>query len=296
MSSDTVTKLSAVMADYPHTLPLKNGQIRSDKVAFDFTEMKPVTKAFKPMVREQRFDVSELALATFLQARAYNKPLVLLPATVMGRFQHGCMLHNAERGKLTPSDLVGRRVGVRAYSQTTGVWLRGILQNDYGVDVSRVHWITFEDAHVVEYKDPADVERAAADKDMTKMLQDGELDAAVYGAAMPDDPRLQSVVPDPDEAARAWYDKHGVVPVNHMIVMTAALAQSRPDLVAEIYRMLCEGKKIAGLPHATGIDTIPFGYEANRPAIELMTSYMLQQGLIADRAAIDDILAKKLRV
>jgi len=283
MSSHTVTTLSAVIADYPHTMPLKNGQIRSDMVALDFTEMKPVTKAFKPMVREQRFDVSELALATFLQAKAYNKPLVMLPATVMGRFQHGCMLHNAERGKLTPSGLAGRRVGVRAYSQTTGVWLRGILQNDYGVDLNRVHWVTFEDAHVAEYRDPAGVERAADDKNLTKMLQDGELDAAIYGSDMPDDPRLQSVIPDPDQAARAWYDKHGVVPVNHMIVVTEALAKSRPDLVTEIYRMLCDGKKAAGLSRPSEVDTIPFGYEANGPAIALMTSYMLQQGLIVDR-------------
>lgn len=296
MSSDTVTAtLSAVIGDYPHTVPLKNGQIRSDVVTLDFTEMKPVTKAFKPMVREQRFDVSELALATFLQAKAYNKPLVLLPATVMGRFQHGCMLHNAERGKLTPSDLAGRRVGVRAYSQTTGVWLRGILQNDYGVDLSRVQWVTFEDAHVAEYKDPAGVERAADDKNMTKMLQDGELDAAIYGSDMPDDPRLQSVVPDPDAAAQAWYGKHGVVPVNHMVVMTGALAKSRPDVVSEIYRMLCDGKKAIGLPRATRIDTIPFGYEANRPAIEMMLSYMLQQGLLSDRVIIDDVLATKTK-
>ena len=285
MMSDIAT-LSAVMADYPHTLPLKNGQIRSDRLALDFTEMKPVTKAFKPMVREQRFDVSELALATFLQAKAYGKPLVLLPATVMGRFQHGCMLHNAERGKLTPSDLAGRRVGVRAYSQTTGVWLRGILQNDYSVEIGRVRWVTFEDAHVAEYKDPLGAERAGADKNMTKMLLEGELDAAIYGSEMPDDPRLRSVIPDPEAAAQAWHDKHGVVPVNHMVVVTQALAASRPDLVAEIYRMLCEGKKAAG--GAARIDTIPFGYEANRPAIELMTTYMLQQGLIADRAAIDE--------
>ena len=292
MSSHTVTTLSAVIADYPHTMPLKNGQIRSDMVALDFTEMKPVTTAFKPMVREQRFDVSELALATFLQARAHNKPLVLLPATVMGRFQHGCMLHNVERGKLTPAGLVGRRVGVRAYSQTTGVWLRGILQNEYGVDLDRVHWVTFEDAHVAEYKDPADVERAAEDKKMTRMLQEGELDAAIYGSDMPDDPRLQSVIAEPDKAARAWYEKHGVVPVNHMIVVTDALAKSRPDLVTEIYRMLCDGKKAAGLPRPSEIDTIPFGHEANRPVIELMTSYMLQQGLISDRLPIDNIWAK----
>src|SRR5258708_2361731 len=134
MSVDTeVTTLSAAFDDYPHTLPLKRGEIKSPRVAFTFSDVKPANRFFKPMVRELKFDVSEMAIATYVQAKAYGKPLVLIPATMMGRFQHGTILCRAAR-PITPADLPGKRVGVRAYSQTTAVWVRGILQNDYGVD------------------------------------------------------------------------------------------------------------------------------------------------------------------
>ena len=166
-------------------------------MAFHFTEINPVNRAFMPMAREQKFDLSEMAIVTYLQAKAYGKPLMLLPATMMGRFQHGTMLYNSERGTLRPEDLAGRRVGVRAFSQTTGVWIRGILWKDYGLDLDKVQWVTFEDAHVAEYRDPPGVERAAAGKDITKMLIDGELDAAIFGGAMPSEPQLKSVIPDP---------------------------------------------------------------------------------------------------
>ncbi len=146
------TTLRIAIGDYPHTLPLKRGAIVSPWLKLDFVEVKPMHKAFKPMVREHAYDASEMALVTYLQAKAHNKGLLLLPAAMLARFQHGCMLYNAERGKLTPANLPGCRIGVRAYSQTTGAWLRGILQNDYGVDVDRAQWVTFEDAHVAEAK------------------------------------------------------------------------------------------------------------------------------------------------
>ena len=154
---------------------------------------------------------------------------------------------------------------MRAYSQTTGAWIRGIVENDYGVDMSRVQWVTFEDAHVAEYREPAGVIRARADQDMTKMLIDGELDAAIYGAELPQDPQLQSVIPDPQAAARAWYGKHGVVPVNHMVVVTEEIARAKPKAVVELYRMLEASKKAAGLPAAGQIDTVPFGKRPTGP-------------------------------
>ena len=131
MANDGKTTLRIAIGDYPHTLPLKRGEITSPWLKLDFVEVKPMHKAFKPMVREHAYDASEMALVTYLQAKAYNKGLRLLPAAMLARFQHGCMLYNAERGKLDPADLPGCRVGVRSYSQTTGAWLRGILQNDY---------------------------------------------------------------------------------------------------------------------------------------------------------------------
>ena len=283
------TTLRIAIGDYPHTLPLKRGEITSPWLKLDFVEVKPAHKAFKPMVREHAFDASEMALVICLQAKAYNKGLKLLPATMLGRFQHGAMLYNAERGKLSPADLAGRRIGVRSYSQTTAAWLRGILANDYGVDLSRVEWVTFEDGHVAEAKDPAGVVRARPDQDITQMLIDGELDAAIYGAAMPKDPRLQSVVPDPDAAARAWYGEHGVVPVNHMVVVTDSLARSNPEAVAELYRLLEAGKKAAGGAAGGSADTVPFGRDATRPSIEMLISYAVQQQLIPHPLTIDEL-------
>ena len=289
MANGGETTLRIAIGDYPHTLPLKRGEIASPSLKLDFVEVKPMHKAFKPMVREHAYDASEMALVTYLQAKAFNKGLKLLPAAMLARFQHGCMLFNAERGKLDPASLPGCRVGVRSYSQTTGAWLRGILQNDYAVDMSRVHWVTFEDAHVAEAKDPPGAIRAPADQDMTKMLIDGELDAAIYGAELPKDPRLQSVIPDPETAARAWYGQHGLVPVNHMVVVTDTLARSNPQAMAELYRMLEAGKAASGRPAAGEIDTAPFGKDANRPCLELLVTYAVQQRLIPRRFAVDEL-------
>jgi 4,5-dihydroxyphthalate decarboxylase len=289
IAAEKVETLNACFGNYPQTQALKNGDIKSDRVAFTFTEVNPINKAFLMMVRQEKFDVSEMAIATYLQAKAYGKPLVLLPATMMGRFQHGTMLYNSERGTVTPENLAGRRVGVRAFSQTTGVWLRGILWKDYGVDLGKVHWVTFEDAHVTEYRDPPGVERAADGKDITKMLLEGELDAAIFGGVIPADPRLKSVIPDPDAAAQDWYKKYGVVPVNHMVVVKSSLAQSDPGAVREVFRMLLASKTAAGLPKPGAIDTIPFGFDAVRPALDLMSSYALEMKIIPRRYSVEEL-------
>jgi 4,5-dihydroxyphthalate decarboxylase len=283
-----ITTLRIAIGDYPHTLPLKRGDITSPVLKLDFVEVKPMHTAFKPMVRELAYYSSELSLVTYLQEKEQNKGLTLLPAAMLARFQHGTVLYNTERGKMGPSDLRGKRIGVRSYSQTTAVWIRGIIENDYGVDLSRVQWVTFEDGHVAEAKDPPGVIRAEKGKDITRMLIDGELDAAIYGAAMPDDPRLQSVIANPDAEAKAWFGKHRLVPVNHMVVVTDDLAKSKPEAVAELYRMLAAGRAAAGQP-AGGIDTAPFGKDANRPCLELLISYAVQQGLLARRPSVDEL-------
>jgi 4,5-dihydroxyphthalate decarboxylase len=289
MTAQQPTTLRIALGDYPHTAALKNGTMESGSLRFDFADIRPVYKAFGPMVREQSFDVSEMAINTYLQAKANGKPVVLLPAVMLGRFQHNCMLYNSERGKLTPADLPGRRVGVRSWAQTTGVWLRGILANDYGVDMDRVRWVTFEDAHVTECRDPPGVERAAPDQNLTQMVLDGELDAGIFGAELPTDPRLCSIIPDPEAAVAAWHAKHQVVPINHMVVVTAALSHARPDLVREVYRMLQDGKKAAGLPKSGSLDVNPFGVEACRPALDMIIKYSVQQRLIPRRFEVAEL-------
>ena len=287
-------RLHTLLADYPNTLALKKGDVRSPLVAFDFADIKVANQGFKPMVREQKFDAGELAIVTYLQAKLYGKPYVLLPAVVMGRGQHHTIAYNAERGALHPSDLPGRRVGVRAYSQTTGVWLRGILQNDYGVDIGRVTWVTFEEPHLAEFKDPPNVDRQPAGKVMLDMLLAGEIDAAIVGDKLPDDPRVKYLIPDPHAAAQAWAKKHGFSPVNHFFVVHEKVARSRPDVLKEIFRLLGESKKAAKL--SVDPDPLPMGLAAVRNALELIIDYAVQQRLIPRPFTIDELFDDTTRV
>lgn len=276
------------LGSYPHTAPLKSGSVRSPNIAFDFTELHPAHLAFKPMVREQKFDVCEMAIVTYLQAKSFGKPMVLLPAVMLGRFQHHCMLYDSTRGTIGPADLAGHRVGVRAYTQTTGAWLRGILANDYGVPSESVQWVTFEDAHVAEYRDPPGVERASG-KSLEAMLHAGEIDAAIFGAEIPDDARLRSVIPNPEAAAQAWHRKYGVVPINHMVVVSQALSQTRPDVVRGVYDLLLRAKHTAAPVPSGSIDFWPFGVEACRPALAMIIDYALEQRLIPRRFSVDEL-------
>jgi 4,5-dihydroxyphthalate decarboxylase len=289
IATEKIETLSACIGTYPHTAALKNGKIKSERVALNFTEVSPVNRAFLMMVREQKFDVCEMAIVTYLQAKAFGKPLMLLPATTLGRFQQSALLYNSERGTMRVEDLPGRRVGVRAFSQTTGVWIRGILWKDYGLDLNKVKWVTFEDAHVAEYRDPPGVERAAAGKDITKMLLDGELDAAIFGGEMPTDPRLKSVIADSDAAGKDWYNKYGTVPLNHMVVVKDHISKSNPGIVREVFRMLLDSKKAAGLPKPGAIDFVPFGFDSVKPALDLMSSYALEMKIIPRRYSVEEL-------
>src|SRR5437588_11857784 len=223
MATATKLKLHTMLGNYPITKPLKSGAVRSDLVDFDFVEVKVANNLFKQVVRDAKYDVAELAIVTYLQAKAHGKPYVLLSAVLVSRGQHHTIAYNAERGALKPSDLAGKRVGVRAYTVTTGTWVRGILASDYGVDLDKVEWITFEDPHVAEYRDPTFVKRAPPGKELVQMLLDGELDAAVVGDKLPD-PRLKQLIPDADAAALQWARVHGGVPINHMVVVRKELS------------------------------------------------------------------------
>ena len=224
-------RLRTLLGDHPGTAALKNGSIRSDLVEFDFAQYSPTNKGFKPMVREGAFDVSEMAIVTYLMAKSFEKPMVPLPDVVLARFQHGHALYNAKKGKLAPRDLNGKRVGIRSFTTTTGAWLRGILANDYGVDLDSIDWVTFEDAHVAEFVDTT--KRAAAGKQIIQMLIDGELDAVLGEKS--DHPDLRPLFADVAGEEKAWFARHGVRPINHM-VGTAQCAFAHPTIIASASR------------------------------------------------------------
>src|SRR4029077_7529533 len=273
MATATKLKLHTMLGNYPNTKALKSGAVRSDLIDFDFVEVKVAHNLFKQVVRDAKYDVAELAIVTYLQAATFGKPYVLLPAVLVSRGQHHTIAYNADRGVLKPSDLAGKRVGVRAYTVTTGTWVRGLLASDYGVDLDKVEWITFEDPHVAEYRDPDIVKRAPPGKELVQMLLDGEVDAAVVGDKLPD-PRLRHLIPDADAAARKWAQSHGGVPINHMVVLREDIARSRPDVAKELFRLLLPSKRAGKVPsEGTALDPLRFGVAACRPTLEIIIDY-----------------------
>src|SRR5262245_537778 len=247
LTTSSPVSLYSLLGNHAGTDALKGGRVSSSLVTFDFADVKVINTQFKAVVRELKYDFAELAIATYLQGREYGKPYVLLPATIMGRGQHHTIFYNADRGTLTPSDLNGKRVGVRAYTVTTGMWVRGILAGDHDVDLQSITWITFEEPHLGEYRDPRNVERAPAGKELKQMLLDGEVDAAILGDAA-EQGSLKHLFPAHSGEAQRWARAHGGVPINHMAVIRSEIAESRPDVVREVYRLLKESRAAAALP------------------------------------------------
>ena len=287
MSHDSnLLTLRTLLGNYPNTLALKNGEMSPSGLVFDFADVKVPNTAFKDVVRHLKYDVAELAIVTYLQAKAHGKPLVLLPAVVVGTPPHPFLVYNSERGQISPANLEGRRVGIRAYSVTTATWIRGILQNDHGVNLDRIKWVTFEDPHVAEYRDPATAERAPEGKKLLDMLLDGEIDAGVVGGPDLRDDRLQPVIANPGEAAQTWCQEKAL-PINHMLVVKETLAESNPAAIREIFRVLRESKARAEATAA--LDPLQFGLTKIRRSLELVIEYSAQQKLIPRSVEVDDL-------
>jgi 4,5-dihydroxyphthalate decarboxylase len=284
------TRLCTLLGDYPVTRAIKGGEIESPDLAFDFAPVRVPNAAFKRVVRDLEFDLAELAIVTFLLARAHGKPLALLPAVVTARFQHPLLIYNSERGPLAPEGLAGRRVGLRSYSVTTAAWVRGILAGEHGVSPESVNWVAFEESHVAEYRDPQNVTRAGAGKELIAMLLEGEIDAAVVGER-PSDPRLQTVIPDPAAAAQAWHRRTGALQINHVLVIKDVVAGTRGGAVDEILRLFAESKRAAGLPAPGTLDMNPIGREANRCNLEAAIDCVFRQGMIPRRFEPEELYA-----
>ncbi len=289
MSDAQATRISLKtnLADSPVAMAMKDGRVTSPLVTLDFCGPKTAHDGFKPMIRDQAFDAGELAIVTYLQAKAYGKPLVMLPAPMVGRFQHHCIGFNSELGHLDPKDIEGRRVGVRTYAQTTGLWVRGILQHEYGVDLDKVTWMTIDESHLAEYEDPANCQQLPAGSSIAQMMLDGELAAAILGNDMPKDARVQTLVPDPMAAARAWYQREGVLPINHVFAIHEDISRKRPDVVREIFRMIVESRKHA--PESALATLPPIGLEANRKGLEMAIDWSFEQKIIPRKFSVDEL-------
>jgi 4,5-dihydroxyphthalate decarboxylase len=292
---DTVT-LRAAIANYPHVHALKSGAVQSDQIDWRFEEIANITRAFRRMVRTLDFDLCEIALTTLAQARAFDIPIIGLPIVVMRGFHHASLVCPNRSAITGPKDLRGKRVGVRAWSQTTGVWVRGILRDEYGIDHRNIDWVTAEDAHVAGYVDPPNVRRMKPGQDLASMLIAGDIDAGIALSGLAPD-AVRPVISNADQEAAQWFAKAGVYPANHLLCVKTSLTKDHPWLVDAVTALCRSAKHAASEPSIearfapiVGNNVLPYGLEANRRSIEMCLRYAAEQGLIPDQMDIAQVV------
>lgn len=289
MAGTHMIRLHALMGSYPKTEALKSGTLKVDGAELDFAPIDEAMKGFKGAVRELKYDVCELALSTFLQARSVGKPFLLLPFVMNGKFHHGSLLRRAD-DRFSAHELNGRRVAMRSYSQTTPTWVRGFLMDDFGVEIDAVKWLVKDDGHVAECKDPPWVARMEGDKDLVQALADGDVDAILFSAKPAGDDRIATVLDDPKAEAQAWAARNNAVPINHMVTMRKELADARPDIVRAVYKALIASRRIAEGDPPPGVRALePRGFANVESALQIGIRYAVAQGLIPKAFSTDEL-------
>ena len=305
--------LKIAIGTYGLTQALKERAVRSERIAFEPVEVQPITRAMRRMARELEFDVCEMAFTTYLCAKAAGKPFTAIPAFVTRNFHHWAVWHNVKAGIKTPKDLEGRRVGVnRGYTVTTGLWVRGILASEYGVDLGKITWVATDDEHVAEYKAPANVDYSLRGKDLGALLAAREIDVGI-GDIKSDSPDVQQLIPDARQAGFAYYRKTGIYPVNHGIVVKDAILAANPWLAEELFRLFKASKDVylarlaqgsertpadqTALALQTGVggDPFPFGVAANRKALEAISRFCAEQRVTPTAYTPDELFAPSTR-
>ncbi|MDH7637734.1 ABC transporter substrate-binding protein [Sphingomonas oryzagri] len=316
--------LKIAIGTAPHTADLKNGTVPIDGVAADFVEVTPIIGAFRRMVRSLEFDVCEMAPTTYMIAREHGSPFTALPIFLHRFFHHDGILCRDGSGIRSPADLAGRKVGVRAFTVTTGVWKRGIMKDDYGLDASGVTWVVDDEEAVPGLTLPPNVVRDPAGRSLVAQWQAGDLDAAFTGAAgigrqgAPDANWSQGANPPQPVAAHDLFD-HGfdrasdfyrrtrIYPHHGLLVVKDSILAEHPWVARSLFDAALAAKapflaqvdtpeggdaeiqRYRQLATVVGSDPLPYGVDANRPSIDALIDYAADQGLLKRKPDVSDL-------
>jgi 4,5-dihydroxyphthalate decarboxylase len=303
-------RLKTVTRTQGNNAALKDGTISPRGIAFDFEEVDPLIRAFRRMVRGLEYDVCEMAFTTYLCAREHGKRFTALPIFLVRGFHHGAIMGNKVPGIVEPEALEGRKVGVnRGYTVTTGVWARGILATEHGVDLDRVTWVLSGDEHVAEYQPPANVVALEPGQDLGRLLARGDLAAAIGIDA--GDPDVVPLIPDAEEAGFEALRRRGHYPINHLVVVKDELLEANPDLAPAIFEAFAAAKNLyverlrggaietptpidrmhQRVLEITGRDPLPYGVEPNRAMIEELIDHAVAQRILERRPSVEALFA-----
>ena len=311
--------LKIAVADYPHTAAVRNGAIPIEGVEAEIVTVQPQIAAFRRMVRQVEFDVCELAPTTYIIARAYGAPFVALPVFVLRRFHHSGLLVRPDSGIKTPKDLEGRKVGVRAYSVTTGVWTRAVLIDEYGLDSSKVTWVVDDEEHVTQLKLPSNVIHTPPGRSLADMMADGELTAGFHGNAgvgrsgSPTDgwktveAHYPDLFPDAEALEADWYARTGIYPMHGTLVVKDSILAQFPWVAQSLFQAFSRAKdewlqrldsgaansasdqKYGKLRKIVGHDPLPYGMAANLKTIEALAATAFKQKLTPRAMRVEEL-------
>ena len=298
--------LKLAVGNYGHTRALREGRLAPSGTSWELVEVNPISQSFFKFVPTIELDVAEMVLSMYLCARPFYHGFTAIPVFPVRQFHHGGVVYHVNSGIKTPKDLEGKRVGVRTYTVSRGVWARGVLAHVYGVDVSKVTWVVEDDDHLPEYKLPANVEMVKGQDTVEQMVARGDLDAAI-GAGQQDAPDLRPLVPDPAPAEAQWFRETGIYPMNHTVVVRDTVLQEQPELAGAIFQSFRAAKEEAlgrmrggaeltpqertlqNLTTVVGPDPLPYGVANNRNALAFAIQIAHEQGIIADQPSVEEL-------
>lgn len=301
-----MTPLKTAIGTYGATKPLKEGRVPTNGMTLEYIEVNPIIAAMRRMCRADEFDICEMAFTTYLCARVAGKPFTAIPVFVTRNFHHWAISINNNSGIKEPKDLEGRVVGVnRGYTVTTGLWARGILQSQYGVNLDKITWVPTDDEHVQEFRAPPNVDYDRfRGKNLSELLSTGQIDAAI-GEMKADLPNIKPLIPDARNASFDYFRKTGIYPINHGVVIKNSLLKERPSLAGDLFRAFEASKAIylknlngnvetawdkAAAENAKVVgDPFPYGIEANRKALEAITQFGVDQHMTPRKYTVEEL-------
>jgi 4,5-dihydroxyphthalate decarboxylase len=304
-------RLKTVTRTQGNNQALKDGTVKPRTFEFEFEEVPVLIDGFRRMVRGLEFDISEMAITTYICAKEHGKRFTALPIFLVRAFHHGAILHNPKTGIRHPKDLEGKKVGVnRGYTVTTGVWARGVLQQEHGVDLSKITWVLSGDEHVAEYRPPANVVSIETGKTLPQMLAAGELAAAI--GVETDDPDVKPLIPNALERGLQALRDRGHYPINHLIVVKDDVLEAHPEVARDVFDAFAQAKRVylqclqdGAIEKPTPVDQVhrrvmeitgdplPYGIESNRAVLAELLEYALKQGIIRQRVTLEELFAAR---
>jgi 4,5-dihydroxyphthalate decarboxylase len=303
-----VRKLKAAIGNYGITRALKDGSVKPNGFEIEYIEVDPIIQAMRRMVRTLEFDISEMAFTTYLSARAAGIPVTAIPVFLTRNFHHWAMFYNLKSGIQGPKDLEGRVVAVnRGYTVTTGLWARGLLRSEYGVNLDKVTWAPTDDEHVAQFKSPANVDYRFQGREAPELLVEGFVDAAV-GDIRIDSPDVKPLIANARAAGFDYYRRTGVYPINHSVVIQDSVLAEDPGVAEQLFYAF----KAAKAPYISSLgktgsqsaadalavelgsvvgDPFPYGVEENRKALETMVGFAVDQHILPKKMSLEELFA-----